>query len=135
MIPHIEVLVYSFEPNGANFDSYVQLMKEYYVKHDKKLRKLNFESALHFMARIFKFKDQAWMSNLRKVGDYFTTLISNVIVKNEHALTAEVLEAALTSNDEFLMSIPNSKVAKETKVVKEVFWSEAIKLNNDNYNV
>ena len=60
---------------------------------------------MNFIAQSLKRKDQRWMCNLIKIGDFFANLIENVILKKETAITDEILLKALAKDDEVLENI------------------------------
>ena len=65
---------------------------------------------MNFIAQSLKRKDERWMCNLIKIGDFFANLIENVILKKETAITDEILLKALAKDDEFLENIPDKKL-------------------------
>ena len=60
---------------------------------------------MNYIAQSLKRKDEKWMCNLKKIGDFFANLIENVILKKETAITDEILLKALAKDDEFLENI------------------------------
>lgn len=131
LIEHIEIIVFSFEPSIENFKDYVKLMQNYYIKHSRLLKSFHFNDALTFICNILKKKDQRWLCNLKKVGKYFSTLIVDVILKKETKLTDEILQAALSQDDDFLLNIKDTKLAKETHQITEHFWKDAYDQNQE----
>ena len=83
------------------------------------------------IAQILKRKDEKWMCNLIKIGDFFANLIENVILKKETAITDEILLKALLKDDEFIDNIPDKKLLNKKNDQNNTFWNEVYDLNKE----
>lgn len=78
-----------------------------------------FKRALTYMAQLLRKKDITWMCNLKKIGEYFTTLILDVILKKELTINDRILEAALENDSDLIQNLPDKKLATVAAKVTE----------------
>ena len=115
LVQFIEIIAYSFENNQESFDWFIGTMKTMFVKHFRKLKYYCFKKALAFVSEQLYSKDLRWLGNLRSVGEFFLTIINDIIIAKEHFVTDEVLYACLSKDSIKMNQISNQRMVKIVK--------------------